>query len=94
MVHCTSPESPEKTIGLKHIRWDEFSSIPILNWYLHPNLFFARKIPSQLFVLSSCSENSFAAVRALVTRDDIDNGRQIKRLNHIKGTFDSVVLRT
>ena len=31
MVHCTSPE---KTIGLKHIiRWNEFSSIPILHWY-------------------------------------------------------------
>ena len=39
-------------------------------------------------------ENCFAAVRALVTRDDIDNGRQINRLNHITGTFDSVVLCT
>ena len=39
MVHRTSPE---KTIGVKHIRWEEFSSIPILHWYLHPDFFFLQ----------------------------------------------------
>ena len=89
MVHCTSPESPEKTIRLKHIRWDEFSCTPRLN-SPSPSLLGLDAEPDEY----PESRNCFAAVRALVTRDDIDNGRQIKRLNHIKGTFDSVVLRT
>jgi hypothetical protein len=44
--HMDHRNSREKTVGLKHIGWDKFSSIPILHWYLHPNLFFCAAASS------------------------------------------------